>query len=122
MSVGFNLSLSDLLLVDGFAEIYGKEDKEAIKKVLYNNGMDVSQGFDEVVCTHRNLRGNIVHCMMFQGYERTCKDWLSKGSASWEAQLEACDPQTRIDLRVMGNRASPTEAAMRHAKNDKPDI
>lgn len=122
MSVGFNISLSDLLLIDNFAEIYGKEDKEAIKKVLYNNGMDISQGFDELVCTHRNLRGNVVSCMMFQGYERCDREWLKSGAASWEAQLEACDPQTRIDLKVMGNRASPTEAAMRHAKNDKPDI
>lgn len=120
--IGFNLSVSDLLLVDGFKESFGQDNKEKIKEILFNNGMDVNKEFELVFCRHRNLRGMVVECQRYEGEERFDRDWLKSGAASWEAQLEACDPQTRIDLRVMGNRASPTEAAMRHAKNDKPDI
>jgi len=120
--IGFNLSVSDLLLVDGFKEAFGQGNKEEIKQILFNNGMDVNKEFELVFCRHRNLRGMVVECQRYEGEERFDRDWLKSGAASWEAQLEACDPQTRIDLKVMGNRASPTESAMRHAASDKPDI
>lgn len=108
MSVGFNLSLSDLLLVDGFAEAFGKDDKKAINSFLEQNGMDLDQDIDEVVCRHRNLRGHVVDCLLYQGHELSTKEWLKSGACSWENQVEHCDLDLRIQLKVMGKNYSNT--------------
>lgn len=102
MAVGFNLSLSDLLLCEGFAQAFGEDNKPAINKFLFDNGLDVSMGVDEVVCKHRNLRGNVVDCLMYQGHERSCSEWLSGGSASWDNTLEHSSLDLRIQLKNMG--------------------
>jgi hypothetical protein len=102
MSVGFNLSLSDLLLVHGFAQAFGEDNKEAINKFLEQNGMDTSQEIDEVVCKHRNLRGQVVDCLMYQGHELETKAWLASGAASWDCVVDNCDLDLRIALKTMG--------------------
>lgn len=108
MSVGYNLSFSDLLLVDNFAQAFGKGDKSTIEKILYENGMDVSQEVEEVLCTHRNLRGEVVNCILYQGHERNCKSWLSSGSASWSNIVESCDLDLRIALKTMSQQSNNT--------------
>lgn len=108
MAVGFNLSLSDLLLVDNFAEAFGKDDKQTIYKILEENGFDTSMGVDEVVCKHRNLRGNVVDCLMYQGHERSCSEWLTGGSASWENVVDNCSLDLRIDLKTMNQQSNNT--------------
>lgn len=107
MAVGFNLSLSDLLLVDNFAEAFGKDDKQTIYKILEENGLDTSMGVEEVVCKHRNLRGNVVDCLMYQGHERS-DEWLKSGAASWENILEHSSLDLRIDLKTMGRQGNNT--------------
>lgn len=108
MSVGFNLSLSDLLLCDGFALAFGSNDKKEIYKHLKNNGMDVDQGIEEVVCRHRNLRGQVVDCVLYQGHELETKEWLSSGAASWSNLVENCDIDLRIQLKTMGQSYNNT--------------
>lgn len=119
MSVGFNLSLSDLLLVQGFAEAFGKDDKQTINKFLEQNGMDTSQEIDEVVCKHRNLRGQVVDCLMYQGHELETKAWLSSGAASWDCVVENCDLDLRIALKTMSRQNNNTgmilDSLERHA-------
>lgn len=107
MAVGFNLSLSDLLLVEGFAEAFGKDDKQTIYKILEQNGFDTSMGVEEVVCKHRNLRGNVVDCLMYQGHERS-DEWLKSGAASWDAIVENCSLDLRIDLKTIGQQSNNT--------------
>jgi hypothetical protein len=102
MAVGFNLSLSDLLLCDGFAQVFGANDKKEIYKFLEQNGLDVSMGVDEVVCKHRNLRGNIVDCLMYQGHELSTKEWLSNDACSWDNKIENSSLDMRIALKTMG--------------------
>lgn len=107
MSVGFNLSLSDLLLCEGFAQAFGEDNKEQINKFLFDNGLDVSMGVDEVVCKHRNLRGNVVDCLMYQGHERS-DEWLKSGAASWDAIVDNCSLDLRIDLKTIGQQSNNT--------------
>lgn len=116
MAVGFNLSLSDLLLCEGFAQAFGEDNKEEISKFLFNNGLDVSMGVDEVVCKHRNLRGNVVDCLMYQGHERS-DEWSTQGAASWENILEHSSLDLRIQLKTMGkmlNTGDFCEYAQKH--------
>lgn len=117
MAVGFNLSLSDLLLCEGFAQAFGENNKEQINKFLFDNGLDVSMGVEEVVCKHRNLRGNVVDCLMYQGHERSCSEWLTGGSASWDNTLEHSSLDLRIQLKNMGkilNTGDFCEYAQKH--------
>lgn len=106
--VGYNLSLSDLLLCEGFAEAFGKNDKKAINVFLEQNGMDTTQEVDELVCRHRNLRGDVVDCLLFQGHEKNTKEWLTSGAASWEAIVDSCDLDLRIALKTMGQQSNNT--------------
>lgn len=101
MSIGFNLSLSDLMLVDNFAEAFGKNDKQAIYKILEQNGFDVSMGVEEVVCQHRNLQGKVVNCLMYQGHELSSPEWLCSGNATWLNVVEHSSLDLRIDLKNM---------------------
>lgn len=107
MSVHYYLSVSDLLLVEGFKEAYGSGDKEKIFSILKANGMDVDEGVDEVFCTHRNLRGDVVKCIRYEGFELTTKEWLNLGAASLEAHIAACpDASKRVHLAMLNPRGS----------------
>lgn len=98
----FSLSLSDLLLVDGFKEAYSKEDHRTVNKILFMNGLDVKKKVDVVVALHRNLRNQIVTCERYEGCERMDEAWLKSGYASMYAIIEATgDDNLRHTLRIM---------------------
>lgn len=131
--VPFSLSVSDLLLIPKFQKAFGENDKDMIKKILYENGMEVDLGIDEVFCTHRNLQGRVVSCMRYEGGERTCDTWLSSGAASLDAHIASCPDYTRrVELNMMSKtsdskatddmleRAAHTEAR-KVATNAKED-
>jgi hypothetical protein len=108
MSIGHSLSLSDMLLVDGFKEAFGSGNKALINKYLWENGLDTSMGVDEIICQHRNLRGNIVNCLRWEAHERCDSEWLQSEGCSWEAKVEACDLELRIQLKTMGRNYNNT--------------
>ena len=117
MSVDFSLSMSDLVLIKEFAEAFGKDDKETIKKILFENGMDTNAEIEEVVCTHRNLQGKVVNCVRFEGLERSDPEWLKNPACSWDARVAACDdPHLRIQLGAMGKQANFTGSLIDHMK------
>lgn len=100
--IGHTLSVSDLLLIKDFQVAFGNDDKQAIEKILFENGMDVNEPYTVEFSQHRNLRGQIVSCDRYVGEERQDKCWLKSGAASWESQVEACDLDLRIQLKTMG--------------------
>jgi len=81
--VGYSLSVSDLMLIDGFADVYSAKNEEAILSFLQQNGMDTNLEINLVdPIQHRNLRGMIVEDMRYEGFERSDKDWLKNGCPS----------------------------------------
>lgn len=100
--IGHTLSISDLLLIKEFQTAFGNDDKQAIEKILFENGMDIEEPYTVEFSQHRNLRGQVVSCDRYVGEERQDKNWLKGGAASWEAQVEACDLDLRIQLKTMG--------------------
>lgn len=87
-----SLSISDLMLVDGFKQAYGQKDEKTINRILFENGMDISKPFEEHVCGHRNLRNQHVHCSRYEGFVRTDSWWLKEsGCATLEAWLASTD-------------------------------
>ena len=105
--VPYILSVSDLLLVEGFQVAYGSGDKEKIAEILEANGMDTKQGVDEVFCTHRNLRGEVVTCVRYEGFELTTPEWLASGAVSLDAHIGACkDVSKRVALQMLNPRGA----------------
>lgn len=100
------LSLSDLVLVDGFKTAFDLEDKEAIEAILHQNGMDVSAGYRTEVKLHRNLQNKVVKCGMYIGFERLDDEWIKSGAASMEAIIASSkDDNLRFTLRKMKAQA-----------------
>ena len=98
----YNLSVSDLVLVDGFKEAYASADIEAIKRVLHQNGLDTDKDYELVQVVHRNLRNQVVNGQRYEGEERLDDEWIKSGYASLEARIEAVDdPHLRRTLRAM---------------------
>lgn len=98
----YSLSISDLILVDGFKEAFAYADVDNIKLYLHQNGMDVDKEFDLVRRTHRNLRNQLVNGERYEGQERTDVAWVKSGYASLEAIIESeKDSNLRQTLREM---------------------
>jgi hypothetical protein len=106
--IGHALSVSDLLMIKDFQVAFGNDDKQAIEKILFENGMDIEEPYAIEFSQHRNLRGQIVSCDRYVGEERQDKCWLKSGAASWESQVEACDLDLRIQLKTMGQQSNNT--------------
>jgi len=109
MTIGHTLSVSDLLLIDDFKTAFGSDDKKAIEKILFENGMDINEPVSLEFSKHRNLRGNIVSCERYVGEERQDLSWRQSGAASWDCIVASCDLDLRIQLKVMGKNYSNAE-------------
>jgi hypothetical protein len=112
--IGHSLSLSDMLLVKGFSEAFGSDDKEKINKYLWDNGLDCSLGVDEVVCQHRNLQGKVVTCLRWEAHERDDPKWLKSIGCSWENTVNSCDLELRIALKTIGQQQDSTASIINH--------
>lgn len=106
--IGHALSVSDLLMIKDFQVAFGNDDKQAIEKILFENGLDVEEHYTLEFSQHRNLQGQIVSCERYVGEERQDTQWLKSGAASWEAQVESCDLGLRIQLKTMGQQNNNT--------------
>lgn len=98
----YNLSMSDLMLVSGFAAAAAEDDTEVIHSILHTNGLDINKEHTLAFRCHRNLRNQVVEGYRFEGQERTDVEWIKSGYASLEARIEATDdPNLRHTLRTM---------------------
>ena len=117
--IGHTLSVSDLLLIKDFQVAFGNDDKQAIEKILFENGMDIDEPYTVEFSKHRNLRGQIVSCDRYVGEERCDKVWLKSDACSWENQVESCDLDLRIALKTMSRQNNNTgmilDSLERHA-------
>lgn len=105
----YSLSVSDLIMVQGFAEAFAKGDEglPEIVEILRHNGMDTNKEFELVECTHRNLQNKVVTGERYEGKERLDKAWIKSGYASLEAQIESEeDANLRYTLRSMAAQRS----------------
>lgn len=91
MAENYGISVSDLLVHPEFKDlqrdpIHPKfNDERALKKVLWELGMDTSCPIHTTTCTHRNLQGQVVTCLRYVGEERCDDSWCDNGYASVHA-------------------------------------
>lgn len=121
--IDFNLSLSDLVLIPSFAKAFGENDKSTIKKILHDNGMETSEGWEEVVCTHRNLQGKIVNCLRFESSERQDDVWLKNPACSFDNKIDACNDHTfRAELKTMGKSYNNSDHVISNMKGGVEEL
>lgn len=100
--VQFALSMNDLFMVDGFRVAFESQNVKVFEAILYNNGMEISIGYELVHCEHRTLTGKVYNGIRVEGFERIDDAWIKTGAASMEAQIKAIkDIHLRHDLRKM---------------------
>lgn len=103
----FSLSMSDLVLLEEFIDAFAREDKYAINRVLWKNGMDVNYPVEIQYVQHRNLQNKVVTCERYIGTERSDKEWLGLGAASLDAHINSSkDESLRDELKALDPRAA----------------
>ena len=105
----FYLSVSDLVLLDDWVDAFARNDKVAMNKVLWKNGMNTSLSIEEEYCTHRNLQNKEATCVRYVGRERTDKEWLSLGAASLDAHIESSGCKEMINELKQLNPRDPKD-------------
>lgn len=97
----YALSLSDLLLVDGWK----LSDIESVERILYENGMDVELGWSTEALLHRNLQNKVVDTIRFCGIQRGDKEWLPYMNVE-DMIAATTDSYLKADMMVMSRRSN----------------
>ena len=102
-----SLSLSDFLFKDGkkdddFISAYQHDMKcgnvDKLSPYLWDVGIDRHPIRVTENITHRNARGMVVKCPMFQGMERRDSEWMKSGNASMDALIGYSEEAVRVDM------------------------
>lgn len=98
----YSLSLSDLILVDGWKA----DDMVSVERVLYENGIDVAQGWHTERLLHRNLQNKVVDTLRFSGVQRRDDNWKRVGM-SLEDQIANCkDSFLKAELMTISQQSN----------------
>lgn len=105
MSVPYSLSFYDLLQYPLFKMAAKQDDKELMKTVFYEAGIDTSKEFELVEVLHRPASSKEPWFgLRVQGEERLDKAWLEGGVASFEAKTYTPDASLRQALASLDPR------------------
>jgi len=97
------LSFTELQQVVGFRSALMTENTEEFRRILFENGVDISKPYNIVKCLHRPRTSNkIVDGFRIEFTERTERAWLDTGAASLEAWVfSGNDKSLHQELRNM---------------------
>lgn len=113
------LSFYVLMQYPPFKKAIDTSNQKEFEKIIYEAGIDVKHGYEIVSCEHRPNPDKpfVWHGPRVEGYERLDEDYIKSGIASWEAILETCDKELRIDLKTMGRESNNIQDIKNHCKN-----
>lgn len=99
------LSFVDVENVVGFQEAWKAQDKEKVDAILYSLGVDLENGYEVEVNTHRTrISQQVEYGPRFSFSERTDKEWQKTGM-SIEDQIANCsDISLQMMLQGMSKR------------------
>lgn len=107
MSVYHNVSFYDLLQYPLFKMAAKQDDKELMKKIFHEAGIDTSKEFELVEVLHRPVTSKEPwYGLRVEGFERLDKEYLASGLASFEAKTYTKDASLRLDLLRLDPRNS----------------
>ena len=98
----YSLSLSDLILVDGWKA----SDMESVERILYENGIDVGLGWHTERLLHRNLQNKVVDTIRFSGIQRRDDKWKRVGMSLEDQIANTKDSFLKAELMVMSKRSN----------------
>lgn len=98
----YSLSLSDLILVDGWKA----NDIESVERILYENGIDVGLGWHTERLLHRNLQNKVVDTIRFSGVQRRDDKWKRVGMSLEDQIAGTTDSYMKAELMVMSKRSN----------------
>lgn len=105
MSVPYSLSFYDLLQYPLFKMAAKQDDKELMKKIFHEAGIDTSREFELVEVLHRPVTSKEPWFgLRVQGDERLDREWLEGGVASFEARTYTTDASLRAELLSLDPR------------------
>ena len=96
------ISVIDLLSVPEMKEIVMERDVEAFTKAMWDSGFDTQYGLMYQVCWHRTFFDKTpVYTGRFVSEERSDKEWMNSGNASYEKRLEQYGKTDREFQRML---------------------
>lgn len=103
--VHYSLSFYDLLQYPLFKMAAKQDDKELMKKIFHEAGIDTSKEFELVEVLHRPTTSKEPWFgLRVQGEERLDREWLEGGIASFEARTYTTDASLRAELLSLDPR------------------
>lgn len=99
--VFYYLSVSDLMLIEGFKEAHEAGDVDFIKAALWKWGLDITKKWEIEMNSHRNLQKQIYTGERYTGVERIDQEWRSTGFMSTEALIASSKFGLASELRGM---------------------
>ena len=107
MSIYYNVSFFDLLKFPLFKMAAKQDDKELMKKIFWDAGIDTTQEWELHECLHRPVTSKEPwYGLRVEGFERLDKEYLASGLASFEAKTYTKDASLRLDLLRLDPRNS----------------
>jgi hypothetical protein len=107
MSVYHNVSFYDLLQYPLFKMAAKQDDKELMKKIFWEAGIDTTQEWSLHECNHRPVTSKQPwYGLRVEGFERLDKEYLASGLASFEAKTYTKDASLRLTLLQLDPRNS----------------
>lgn len=105
MSVPYSLSFYDLLCYPLFKMAAKQDDRELMKKIFHEAGLDTSKEFELVEVLHRPVTSKEPWFgLRVEGFERLDREWLCTSVASFEAKTFTKDKSLVAELRSLDPR------------------
>ena len=99
MSVPYNISFYDLIQYPLFKMAAKQNDKELMKKIFWEAGIDTTKEFELVEVLHRPItRKEPWFGLRVHGKERLDAEWLASGAASEDAMYHSVDKDMLDEL------------------------
>lgn len=98
----YSLSLSDLMLVDGWKA----NDIESVERILYENGIDVGLGWHTERLLHRNLQNKVVDTIRFCGVQRKDDKWKKVGMSFEDQIANTKDSFLKAELMTISQQSN----------------
>jgi hypothetical protein len=102
------LSFADLELLPEFRLALMRQDQKVFERILFENGLDVDQGYNVKYCLHRpRTNTKVYEGFRVEANERVDNQWLNTGAASLDAYIYSSkDESLRNELLGMNPAGS----------------
>lgn len=109
-------SFHTLMQYEPFRKAVKENNEGEFEKILWQSGVDTYLPYEIISCQHRPdpSKPFVYNGPMITGTERSDKEYLKSGIASWDVIVESCDSGLRADLKVMGREGSADHAFVKY--------